>query len=158
MDTKNIYIIFREIDEIAAVFNDLDQVERYVNLHKKYFPNVSIDYICVQQNLRMCNFYPVKEHHWVGIQRATRCVPLKSPSQKSPFSFPEEEFDGYILLLEGFPQTIIGVFEDLQSADIFSDEYLVVFPHHVIVFFKYRESDVFQNIWEEENGKIKFLF
>ncbi|MDO4821416.1 MAG: hypothetical protein Q4A03_05195 [Rothia sp. (in: high G+C Gram-positive bacteria)] len=158
MDTKNIYIIFREIDEIAAVFNDLDQVERYVNLHKKYFPNVSIDYIYVHQNLRMCNFYPVREHHWAGIQRAARRTPLKSPSQKSPFSFPEEEFDGYILLLEGFQQTIIGIFEDLQSADIFSDEYLAVFPHHVIVFFKYREGDVFQNIWEEENGKIKFLF
>lgn len=165
-DRKMLYVVFREIDEVSAVFTDLHQVKRYVNLHETYYPGVPVDYISLQEDFRLYNLYPVGEAHLAGIHRKIQDSrpgvqdqkPSLLSSDDAPRFFPEEKFDGYLLVLENFPCTVLGAFRDLQSADIFSDEYLAVYPQHVIVFIEYRKNTVFQNIWETEDGKIKFLF
>lgn len=163
MDIKNLqkagplYVVFRESNEIAAVFTSRHRTEKYVDHHKSYFPDVPVNYIYTENSLRMYNLYPVQEMDLLNVEKIVNNIYLKT-TPKNFECFPEEKFDGYILVLENFYHTILGTFDDIQSAEIFADEYLAVFPHHVVVFIKYRKNIVFQNIWEEENGKIKFLF
>lgn len=150
-------MVFRESDEIAAVFTSLQRAEIYVDLHKIYFPDIPVNYIYTKNSLRMYNLYPVQEMDLLNVEKIANNIHLKNFHKKVE-CFSEEKFDGYILVLENFYHTILGAFDDIQSANIFTDEYLAVFPHHVVVFIEYRKNIVFQNLWEEENGKIKFLF
>lgn len=163
MDIKNyrrrecIYIIFREVDEIAAVFTEIKTVEKYISLHRKYFPGVDIDFIHAGTNIKIYNFYPTQKMRYSGNENQVENS-IAEPPTDEPCLPPTEKIDGYILVLEGFKHIILGVAKTLKIANSFADEYLIAFPDHTIEFIQYQKNMVFQPIWREENGKVRFLF
>lgn len=150
MDTKVysredlLFVVFDKPDEISAVFTSQQQAIEYIDCHKKLFPESNPGFILGVENKRMYNLYPVREEESRKIREIEQCSAVPTLSEIEVMKFLQEEgYEGYILILENFQHMILGVFKDMHSANLFSDEYLAVFPGHVIVFIEYCKNIIF---------------